>query len=470
MAYLKNIEIAYSPLSLIYNTYQRVARRAFVPAPFVITSTPNVLSKNEGLFFYEQWNSCKELDESNFDFKKLPWEIYEDYIKEDYSGYKVFQAWYEFPGRISNKKLIDKNNPNNIRHILDDPETRVSEIAEYDIQAATWMKETRKLCITKRNIKKDIYCLFINTGETALFTEEMADTIISSIVPPINYYDLKKCKHNARLNFYVSKEYLTTVKNIIISVDPAFSSNGDKLSITVVNFDNGEILGDLVTRTGKVNLIADIVNEISEEVFKNQPIIIERNNFGISVIERIEEKYPETYKRLFWYNPLDSRGKIDKNKRITGINTTSSNRELIINTLLNFVNEKTNLIRSKNVIDELLTLEYKGNKIQAMTGCHDDSVMSYAIALYAREYHHKDLRKFFFDRKQLINNLTVLDAVNTVRQSSNSIDKMYAQSILDKKISMQDDLIASKEMLGEFHKETTINKSNIIDIFMKFNS
>ena len=70
---------------------------------------------------------------------------------------------------------------------------------------------------------------------------------------------------------------------------------------------------------------------------------------------------------------------------VAGFSTTSKTRPLIISKLEEFFREKSVVVRSNRLIDELQTFVYINNRAEAMRGYNDDLVMSFAIGLWVRD-------------------------------------------------------------------------------------
>jgi hypothetical protein len=75
----------------------------------------------------------------------------------------------------------------------------------------------------------------------------------------------------------------------------------------------------------------------------------------------------------------------DKSQMVPGVSTTSRTRPLMISALEMYMREKTPIIRSKRLIQELLVFVWLNGKAQAQNGYNDDLVMSFAITLWLRD-------------------------------------------------------------------------------------
>ena len=111
----------------------------------------------------------------------------------------------------------------------------------------------------------------------------------------------------------------------------------------------------------------------------------------------------------------------------------------------------------------------KNGKIQAMSGCHDDTVLAYAISLYVIEYKYKFLMKFTKTKAEYEVNLARLTILNDSLLSGNSKD--LSSTLINEKIFfMNDDRDLTNEMLGEFYDEDgRIPNMKTLDLFKSMN-
>ena len=66
---------------------------------------------------------------------------------------------------------------------------------------------------------------------------------------------------------------------------------------------------------------------------------------------------------------------------VPGFSMTMKTRPLVIAKLEEYFREKSVIVRSNRLIDELFVFIYNNNKAEAMQGYNDDLVMSFAICL-----------------------------------------------------------------------------------------
>jgi len=116
--------------------------------------------------------------------------------------------------------------------------------------------------------------------------------------------------------------------------------------------------------------------------FYNHAFIgVEAKQYGWAVLnELVNLNYRKLYHRKTW----DER-KRKKTKKL-GWLTTEKTRPIMIDTLRKIIREKEIGIRSKTIISECSTFVNNNGKLQASSGCYDDTVIATAIALMIRKY------------------------------------------------------------------------------------
>jgi hypothetical protein len=130
--------------------------------------------------------------------------------------------------------------------------------------------------------------------------------------------------------------------------------------------------------------------------FNDAYLIVERNNHGLTTLRRLQEK---NYPNLFIESTLDS-AYGDKITKRGGFLTTSKSKPLIVDNLAALLRQGESGVADNELISELRTfvIDEKGH-YNSQTGCHDDRVMAYAIALHGlasmpRPRHHISRKRF----------------------------------------------------------------------------
>jgi hypothetical protein len=82
---------------------------------------------------------------------------------------------------------------------------------------------------------------------------------------------------------------------------------------------------------------------------------------------------------------MSNRYRAEEKGLIAGFSTTSKTRPLIISKLDEYFREKSIVVRSTRLIDELFTFIFHNGRAEAMRGYNDDLVMAFAIGLWVRD-------------------------------------------------------------------------------------
>jgi hypothetical protein len=67
---------------------------------------------------------------------------------------------------------------------------------------------------------------------------------------------------------------------------------------------------------------------------------------------------------------------------VPGFTTSMKTRPLCVSKLVSYIHEKSVIIQSKRLMDELRVFVWKNGKAQSQNGYNDDLVMAFAIALF----------------------------------------------------------------------------------------
>lgn len=182
-----------------------------------------------------------------------------------------------------------------------------------------------------------------------------------------------------------------------LSIDPSTGVGGDNYAITVLDPYTLNTVAEFRSEYMTTDGCFDLVSWMVSKYFNNVMIIIERN-MGMPLIDRflssnLKDRVYSTDDSVdtnkFVKEDLDEYGYIKDElakRRFYGINTVHSNREIMMNILMDAVRFSKSIVRSKYVVDDISKLVVKNNKIQADVGEHDDSVMSWLLALYVYYY------------------------------------------------------------------------------------
>ena len=249
-------------------------------------------------------------------------------------------------------------------------------------------------------------CSLVNGDPTAIKRELLLQRIRGSKDSPFDEEDLMAIQEikptiveeHYLLNIYKLNVYRHLNKNVpyLVGVDTATGQNGDNTAISIVNPYTLQIDAEF---RSPVMGYADLQRFLYQLVKKFIPrclLCIEKNHGGDATIQFLREStinvniYHSMSKELVEDNTSKiNNGHIEREverRRSYGVYTGSKSRGLMIDLLFLTVKEHKDRLTSHFVIDDILKLVRKNGKVQAAAGKHDDSIMSYLIALYVYTY------------------------------------------------------------------------------------
>jgi hypothetical protein len=192
----------------------------------------------------------------------------------------------------------------------------------------------------------------------------------------------------------------------IIGVDCSTGTNGDNNAITILNPYTLEPDAEFECSYIGETLFERLLTMLVTEILPRGVLCIERNSVGDSIIDHLmngparDRLYFDKAKDLVENNST-AMGTIESVlkrqasiKSYYGVYTSPKSRDDMVAILARHVNEYKDKFVTKNIIRDLSRLvRTSSGKIEAGPGFHDDSIMSYLIALYVY-YHGNNLAVF----------------------------------------------------------------------------
>ena len=196
----------------------------------------------------------------------------------------------------------------------------------------------------------------------------------------------------------------------IAGVDCSTGSGSDNNAITLINPYTlcvaGEFKSSYIGETDFCKVLIQMVVDLAPRAI----VCIERNSVGDGIIDllmtsRIATRLYYDKGRDLLLNSIDRNSSTEsvlkkraESKKYMGVYTEGSSRETMMAILMRHVHEFKDKIYTKNLVNDICDLiKRPSGKIEAVTGKHDDCVMSYLIALYVY-YHGNNLPMFGFEK------------------------------------------------------------------------
>ena len=341
--------IIYTNMVPAFNTASKNAARNNSPYGMLVTTTPGMLTTDEGTEAFTMKETATPFSE----------------------------RWYDLT-KEQIKNIVDSNTNSNFVYI------------KYTYQqlgkSEQWFKD---LCITMRKdwdaIRREVLLEWSNSTENSPFRSEDLDTIKGLLRQPINTVLL--------LNKYELKIYekMNLKYPSLIGVDVSGGYQRDSSAITVVDSFTTRVTAELNSNFISTPELAMIIHEIVSKWLPNAVVNIERNGgFGSSVIARLLQT--SIRKNLFYTikdKVVEERvtgsaiHKRTQKTKVYGSDSTKAEREQLMEILRDRVEYHKDKIISPTIYEELCGLEVKkSGKIEHSSNTHDDQIFSWLWALY----------------------------------------------------------------------------------------
>lgn len=215
------------------------------------------------------------------------------------------------------------------------------------------------------------------------------DTVIKSEII-VNYYQKELMREPLR-KFGLDKSIWMYEQPIsgcryLISADCSRGDAGSKSAFTVLNLDNLSVDCDY-SGLIKPNDFGELLVEVAK-IYNNALIAQETNYLGPMVLQKIIDL---GYDNIYYTSKINDlivdprtikRGTLYDENVVAGFVTSSKNRTVMIEKLVQLVESKEIKIYSRRILDQFLTFKFIGNRAQAEQGYNDDLIMALCISIW----------------------------------------------------------------------------------------
>jgi hypothetical protein len=244
-----------------------------------------------------------------------------------------------------------------------------------------WRDEQEKLLGPKK-AAQECDCDFVSSGETVIEPETLMFYKETYIQDPI-----EKGGFDGNLWKWEHPDYN---KSYMVVADVARGDGADYSTCHVIDIVNATQVAEY---KGKVDTkdFGNFLVALSTE-YNDALLVIENANIGWATIQQVIDR---AYKNLFYMSKdlkyidiqhqMTNKYRSEERGLVAGFSTTSKTRPLIISKLTDYFREKSVIVRSSRLIDELFTFIYMNGRAEAMKGYNDDLTMAFSIGLWVRD-------------------------------------------------------------------------------------
>ena len=244
-----------------------------------------------------------------------------------------------------------------------------------------WRDEQDKL-LGPSMAAQECDCDFITSGQTVIDGVILEEYRNTQIEEPVE-------KRGMDSNLWVWRQPDYT-KNYVVAADVARGDATDFSAFHVIEIETMEQVAEYKGKIPTKDFGNLCVNTAME--YNNALLVIENSSIGWASIQQVIDR---EYDNLFYTSKdlqfvdvarqVTNRYRQKDRQMVPGFSMTSKTRPLVIAKLEEYFREKSVIVHSDRLIDELFVFIWHNNKAEAMEGYNDDLPMSLAIGLWVRD-------------------------------------------------------------------------------------
>ena len=384
IAFVNYIGEMYDSISFAYSKASKDAKDNNAPYHQIMSTTAGFLNTDEGKWSHKFLKSCADFTEMFYD---MDIEVVKTVIlNSSISGYLDLSYMYYDLGKDENyldeqkKRLVNSPTPEDTldREVL--------------------------------NKWKDI-----DTAHP--LGQERVERLNGLIKTPLDYVIIND---TYSLRVYVDLTTFDCTKPLVGGMDLGGNLNGDFSTLTVVDPTDFRVISVLRTNSQSTTLFSFAIISIMSELFTGLILFPERNYNG-AIIDTIVSYLPGSKRRV--YHEAEDRPGLFNSKKV---------RPILFNMILRIaVDEYGDRINDKTIIGEIAGLiRTRTGRIDHRPGNHDDTLISYLLALYFLLY--IDDIHLYMDKSIILSNFEKNDMVGTkvkdTTKVSNKLKMITGQS------------------------------------------
>jgi hypothetical protein len=242
-----------------------------------------------------------------------------------------------------------------------------------------WRKRQDELLGDPRMAAQECDCDFNTSGDVVFYPEYLDFITQTYVKEPL---ERRGIDHN--LWIWEPADYS---RSYMVVADVARGDSKDFSAFHIIDVETntqvGEYKGQISPKEFGYLLVA-IATEYNEAL-----LVVENNNIGWATLDAIQERgyrnlyfspKTETVNAESYLEKLD-----DPSKLVPGFSMNLRTRPLVINKFREYIGDKSVIIQSKRLVEEMKVFVWKNGKAEAQQGYNDDLVMSFGTAMYVRD-------------------------------------------------------------------------------------
>ena len=290
----------------------------------------------------------------------------------------------------------------------------------------SWRDKQDELLGDPRAAAQECDCDFASSGDVVFYNEYLEFYEKTYIKDPLE-------KRGADQNLWIWQP-ADYSRNYLVVADVARGDGKDYSAFHVIDIETNTQVAEYKGHIGTKeygHLLVGIATEYNEAL-----LVIENASIGWATIQTVIDR---GYLNLYYSPKSDSSLSesyfdkyMDTSRMTPGFTMSSRLRPMVIGKFQEYINDKSVIIHSKRLIEEMKVFIGKNGRAEAQQGYNDDLVMSFGMAMFMRDTSYKFRQNALDASKAALNSISTNKVSYQGGYNHNQVQNPYMQQIGDK--------------------------------------
>lgn len=276
-------------------------------------------------------------------------------------------------------------------------------------------------------IRRELLLERFSGNNQSPFSQEDINELNDNMKHPVKVLSFGKAGFY-KIKFYCDPKEIQTNRIYFAGLDPSDGTGGDNYALTVVDPYTFKTIIEFETQYMSPLGCRELLDYILAKFIPRAIVCVENNRNGTTLIDflktskRIKPRLysaPEASMDTFLLREeYDEVGFLKDElmkRKYYGVATTTTSRQMMMGLLTDSVKFRKDILVSENLVRDIKNLIIKNDKIQAAPKKHDDSVMSWCIAMYTYYFGTK-LERYGFKKGALPDDVALDDEYQQLQE------------------------------------------------------
>ena len=297
-----------------------------------------------------------------------------------------------------------------------------------------WRDRQNELLGDPRMAAQECDCDFASSGDVVFYGEYIEFYEQTYIKDPLE-------KRGADQNLWIWQP-ADYSRNYLVVADVARGDGKDYSAFHVIDIETNTQVAEYRGQIGVKeygHLLVGVATEYNEAL-----LVVENASIGWATIQTIIDR---GYSNLYYSPKSDSSLSesyfdkyMDTSKMVPGFTMSSRLRPMVIGKFQEYVNDKSVIIQSKRLLEEMKVFIWKNGRAEAQQGYNDDLVMSFGMAMFMRDTSYKFRQNAIDASKAALSNIS--SAKVAYQGGYNNASGRYVQNPYTQNVNGRDEDIS----------------------------